>query len=231
MPQTELSKYRRTKQPLGSMAYERICRNIITLQYEPGQILDEKHLMADLGLGRTPIREALLRLSCEGWIEMQPNRGAVVPSITLQGTRAMFEAMKILETGVASLAIQQNPSPYVAQLESASDQVKAAVAAGEIPDLVEANHLFHFCFAQCARNEYLIRAMTEISNMAKRLAYLSYSNDLEMDRPLQTHYDSVVTEHETIIHCLKVKNETLLKEIVIRHINTFQHRIVAYMMA
>lgn len=231
MPPSALKRLPTPKQPLGSLAYERICRKIITLHYEPGRFLDEKQLMTDLRLGRTPIREALLRLSCEGWIELRPNRGAVVPPITLQGTRAMFEAMKILETGIAVLAIQQNPALQMRSLASANDRVRTAVAAEDIPGLVEANHQFHFHLAQCARNAYLIRAMTEISNMAKRLAYLSYANDLELDRPLQAHYESVVTEHETIIHCLEDKNESLLKKTIVRHIQTFQQRIVAYMMA
>jgi DNA-binding GntR family transcriptional regulator len=231
MLKTAPTKSRPPKQPLGAMAYERICRSIITLEYEPGRILDEKQLMADLGLGRTPIREALLRLAGEGWIEMQPNKGAIVPPITLQGTRAMFEAMKILELGVTTLAVQQNLSSQLVSLQSASDDVKTAVMAGDILALVETNHLFHLRYAQCAKNEYLLRAVTEIRNQAKRLAYLSYANDLEMDRPLKAHYDSVVTEHETIIRCLAEKNKPLLQDIIVRHISTFQQRIVAFMMA
>lgn len=216
-------------QPLGAMAYEAICRNIITLKFRPGQTLDEKQLMADLGIGRTPIRESLLRLAGDGWIELQPNKGAIVPPITLQSTRALFEAMRILEVGIAGLAVYQNITSLIGLMEAASKDVKAAMEAGDVLGLVEANHDFHMDFAQCSNNEYLIRAVSEVRNQAKRLAYLSYSSEIEPERSLQLHYESVVNEHEEFMNCLKAKDEPRLKEMVIQHIATFQQRIIRYM--
>jgi GntR family transcriptional regulator, rspAB operon transcriptional repressor len=218
-----------SRQPLGVTAYELICRKIITLGYKPGAILDEKLLMADLDLGRTPIREAILRLAGEGWIETQPNRGAMVPPITIQGTKAVFEAMRILEQGVAGLAVNQNIDEQLTAMRAANALVKKAIAGNDILPLVDANHLFHLAYAECARNEFLLRACLEVRNQAKRLAYLSYANDMGMNRSLQGHYEAVVHEHETIIACLAEKNETSLKEILAQHINAFQGRIVAYM--
>jgi DNA-binding GntR family transcriptional regulator len=217
------------RQPLGVAAYEQICRKIITLAYKPGAVLDEKQLMADLEFGRTPIREAILRLAGEGWIETQPNRGAMVPPITIQGTKAVFEAMRILELGVAGLAVNQNIDEQLAAMRAASHLVKKTINSNDILLLVDANHLFHLAYAECANNEFLVRACLEVRNQAKRLAYLSYANDLGMNRSLQKHYETVVSEHETIITCLHDKNEALLKETIIQHINAFQGRILAYM--
>jgi DNA-binding GntR family transcriptional regulator len=217
------------KQPLAVTAYEQICRKIIILEYKPGQVLDEKELMADLGLGRTPIREALLRLAGEGWVESQPNRGAIVPSITLQGTKAIFEAMKILEVGVADLVICQNTSTLLQQMTTANAEVQSATEARNILRLVETNHAFHLCFAHYSQNKYLIRSINEVMNKAKRLAYLSYANEIALERSLQQHYASVVQEHENIIECLRKRDEIELKETIIQHINTFQQRIIHYM--
>ena len=217
------------KQPLGLIAYEQICRKIITLDYEPGQILEEKQLMEDLGLGRTPIREALLRLAGERMVESQPGRGIIVPPITLQGTKAVFEAMKILELGIVSLAVCQNTNPLLPQMATASDAVTAAIEARDMLGLVEANHTFHMYFARCSHNEYLVRAVSEVRNEAKRLSYLSYANEIESANSLQTHYESVIREHEEIITHLRERNETELNETLLKHINTFQQRIIHYM--
>ena len=217
------------KQPLGAMAYEAICRKIITLEFRPGLILDEKQLMADLGIGRTPIRESLLRLAGDGWIELQPNKGAAVPPITLQSARALFEAMRILEVGIAGLSVYQNTTSLMALMQVANERVKVAMEAGDVLGLVEANHDFHINFARCSKNEYLIRAVSEVRNQAKRLAYLSYSSELEPERSLHVHYDSVVTEHEEFMNCLKAKDEPRIKEMVVQHIDTFQQRIISYM--
>ncbi len=218
-----------TRQPLGIEAYEQICRKIITLSYKPGTILDEKRLVADLALGRTPIREALLRLAGEGWIETLPNRGAMVPPITIQGTKAVFEAMRLLELGVASLAVNQNIDEQLSAMRNANQLVKDTIDTGDILRLVDANHVFHLAYASCAKNTFLARACLEVRNQAKRLSYLSYTNEIDMNRSLQGHYQTVVSEHETIISSLIDKNEVRLKELINQHINTFQGRILAYM--
>jgi DNA-binding GntR family transcriptional regulator len=220
---------RQDRRPLGTLAYEQICRRIITLAYKPGTLLDEKLLMADLSLGRTPIREAILRLAGEGWLETQPNRGAMVPPITIQGTKAVFEAMRILEQGVASLAVNQNIDEQLAAMTAANQLVKDAMHGSDILQLVDANHLFHRALAACAKNEFLARACLDVRNQAKRLAYLSYANEIDMNRSLQGHYENVVSEHEAIIACLIAKDEAQLQVIISRHINAFQARIVAYM--
>jgi GntR family transcriptional regulator, rspAB operon transcriptional repressor len=218
-----------TRQPLGVAAYEQICRKIITLAYKPGAVLDEKQLMADLEFGRTPIREALLRLAGEGWIETQPNRAAMVPPITIQGTKAVFEAMKILELGVAGLAFNQNIDEQLAAMGTANARVKETINSNDILGLVVANHDFHLAYAECAGNAFLTRACHEVRSLAKRLAYLSYASDIGMNRSLHGHYRAVVDEHEKIIACLMNKDEAALKEIIVQHINAFQGRIIAYM--
>lgn len=217
------------RQPLGLEAYEQICRGIITLAYQPGTMLDEKQLMAELQLGRTPIREAILRLAGEGWLETQPNRGAMVPPITLQKARAVFEAMRVLELGVAALAVSQKIDEQLEAMRAADDEVRAAIAAGDILGLVDANHTFHAAYAECAKNEFLSRACLEVRNQAKRLSYLSYANEIDRNRSLHGHYQAVIDEHQTIIDCLVKRDEARLKEIITSHINAFQGRIVAYM--
>lgn len=217
------------RQPLGLEAYEQICRGIITLAYQPGTMLDEKQLMAELHLGRTPIREAILRLAGEGWIETQPNRGAMVPPITLQKARAVFEAMRVLEMGVAALAVSQKIDEQLVAMRAIGDEVAAAIAANDILGLVDANHTFHIAYAECAKNEFLSRACLEVRNQAKRLSYLSYANEIDRNRSLHGHYQAVIDEHQAIIDCLTTRDEARLKETITSHINAFQGRIVAYM--
>ena len=81
-----------TKQPLAVTAYQLIYRNIMTLKYEPGQRLEEKQLVEQLGIGRTPIREALMHLSADFMVESQHNKGFIVRPITLQNTSSVHRA-------------------------------------------------------------------------------------------------------------------------------------------
>jgi len=180
-----------TKQPLAVTAYNKIFQKIISLEYQPGQSLEENQLVEHLGIGRTPVREALLRLAGEKMVESQPQKGVIVRPITLQNTKATFEAMKIME-----------------QMTAANEEVKSAVKTMDVLSLVKTNHVFHMHFAQCSYNEYLIRAVTEIRSEAKRLSFLSYANEIDPDRSLQIHYQSVITEHEKIITYLSMKRSS-----------------------
>lgn len=218
-----------SRQPLGIAAYEKIYKKIVTLDFEPGQRLEEKQLIDHLGMGRTPIREALLRLVGENMVESQSGRGYIVRPITLQNIKAAFEMMKILETGVAGLAVRQNITPFIEKMEAAGEAVKAAVRDGNPLRLVEANHDFHQAYAGCSHNEYLVRGITQIRSEAKRLSYLSYANEVDPGISLTDHYKAVIQEHDKIISCLREKKEDLLKETVLEHIKAFQRRIILFM--
>jgi DNA-binding GntR family transcriptional regulator len=153
----------------------------------------------------------------------------MVRPITIQNTKATFEAMKIMELGVVSLAVRQDPTPFLARMAEANEKIRSQVKTMDVLSLVETNHVFHMNFAYCSYNEYLIRAVTEIRSEAKRLSYLSYANEVDPDRSLQIHYESVIREHEEIITLLRDRNETILKETVGNHIRAFQKRIILYM--
>ncbi len=219
------------RQPLGLAAYEKIQQKIITLDYKPGQSLEEKQLMEELEMGRTPIREALLRLAGEGVVESKPSKGFIVRSITLENTRAVFEAMKILEKGAAQVAVRQDVTAHLLRMKEANNAVKEAVAKMDPLRLVDANHEFHMCFAQCTFNSYLIRYIGEVRTEAKRLSYLSYANEIEPHRSLAAHYESVLKEHEKIIELLKNREENALIEVLLEHIHAFQRRILLFMSA
>ena len=217
------------KQPLGAVAYREIYRRIMTLDFEPGQRLEEKRLMALLGIGRTPIREALMHLSDDFMVESHPKAGVIVRPITIQNTRATFAALKVLEAGVAELAMRQEISAMLSELEAANQAVKAAITRMEIIELVEANSRFHHVYARCSFNEYLVNCLHKVRCETNRLAYLSYGNEIDPDRSLQTHYQSVVREHDTIIETLKKRDENRLKKTIHQHVGTFQERIIRYM--
>jgi len=217
------------KKPLGVAAYEKIYRKIISLKYQPGQRLEENHLVKELGIGRTPIREALLNLSADMMVESQPNKGFVVSPITLQKTKAAFAALKILELGVASLAIQQDVTHYLSQMEIANQSLKDSMKKMDILRLVEFNRTFHSYFARCSNNEYLIQGLHKVRCETNRLAYLSYGNEIDPCNTLHDHYKSVISEHNDIIAYIKKRDETGLKETICRHIKTFQKRVIHYM--
>lgn len=217
------------KQPLAVTAYETIVRKIICLEYQPSQHLEENQLVEELGIGRTPVREALVRLQSENMIESHPNKGVIVRPITLQNTKAMFESMHIFEFGVVDVAMVKDCTNFIKRMRLSNEAVKNAVLSNNVFDLVQANHEFHMNFARCSQNEFLIRAVHDVRKEAKRLSYLSYNNIIDPQRPLELHYQSVVQEHDQIIDGLARKDEAGLKQLLQEHIETFRQRIITFM--
>ncbi len=217
------------KQPLAVIAYETIVKKIICLEYQPGQLLEENQLVEDLGIGRTPIRESIVRLHSEKMVESHPKKGVIVRPITLQNTKAMFESMLVFEFGVIDVAITKDSSSLIKKMVESNKAVKKAIISNKVFDLVEANHEFHIYFAECSQNEFLIRAVNDVRKEAKRLSYLSYDNIIDPERPLETHYQSVVQEHDQIIDSLAAKDGLKLKQLFKEHIDTFRQRIILFM--
>jgi len=218
-----------SKQPLAVTAYQTIIRRIICLEYPPSQHLEETHLVEDLGIGRTPIREALVRLQSEKMVESHPNRGVVVRPITLQNTKAMFESMHIFEFGVVDIAMQKDCTTAIKLMRKSNESVKKAIQSNSMFRLVEANHEFHMSFAQSSQNEFLIRGVEDVRKEAKRLSYLFYNNAIDPHRPLDVHFESVVEEHNLMVETLAQKEGDRLKALLKEHIDTFRQRIILFM--
>ncbi len=215
--------------PLAVTAYGRIYRKIITLEYEPGRRLEEKALMEELGLGRTPIREALAWLATDFMVQAHPGKGYEVRPITLQNTKAAFAALRILELGVAELAVRQDVTEFLPAMADANRAVADAVRRGDVLGLVDANNRFHHAFSLCSRNDYLVSALHKIRCETNRLAYLSFNNEIDPLRSLSDHYRSVVDHHDRVIRCVADRDGEELARVVTVHVEAFQKRIVLYL--
>ena len=217
------------RRSLGLAAYQAIYAKIVSLQYAPGQHLEEASLVEDLHIGRTPIREALQRLEADLLLESQPGKGFVVRPLTLQNTRAAFTALNILELGVASLAVRQRTTRLLEEMLTANQHVAEAVAEMDIFRLVQANSAFHDAYARCSDNIYLVQGLQKVRCETNRLAYLSFGNEIDPGRTLQEHYTSVIDQHNQIVDAMRSRDEDGLKAVIRDHIEIFKKRIIHYL--
>ncbi len=225
----KLNKTSPHKLPLAEQAYQRLFKEIATTKLAPGTHLDEKDLVQNLGIGRTPIREALLRLSSEHLIENVPNKGFSVQPITLQNTKAIFQALWFFEKAVIDLAVNQDLAEILAEMARVNQDLGRAIEADDPWELVKLNNQFHMAFARCSKNEYIVSALRNVRFGSARLAYLSYSDAGSQENNLAQHYQAVVGEHQRIIDALGGRDKETLCAIIQKHLQTFQQRIVSYL--
>ena len=150
----------------ASVAYERLRRMIVELELPPGTALTEPALVEHLGIGRTPVREALRRLADERLLVIFPRRGMVVAHLGLAEVQQLFEARFAVEGRLAALASERATRGDDADLSRLNGVVHAAQDEGSFAAFLEADRGLHRGIARLARNAFL-------ADMAERLLNLN----------------------------------------------------------
>lgn len=151
-------------QSLAERAYQQIKEWILEMRYKPGDVLSETELTAELGMSRTPIREALRWLRHDGLLQWIPGKGSVVYGASLHDIEEIFDIKESLEGTVARLAARHRPKEAVVGLEAAVQAMRDAVEREDHEAWRQADAAFHqhlFAAAGNKRAEQIIRNLNE----------------------------------------------------------------------
>ena len=154
---------------LSKMVAEQIRGQILAGKLRPGERLVEDRLSAELGVSRVPVREALLGLSVEGLVKLEPRRGASVVEISPETVQELVEVRALLEGLNARLAARRHDPAIVAELSDALRRGNAAAVSGSAGELVQLNAEFHDLLAVASRNAVLsgiMRSLRERTSLA-----------------------------------------------------------------
>jgi DNA-binding GntR family transcriptional regulator len=216
-------------QYLSEAAYRNIYKKIVTLEYGPGKILNEKQLIEELGLGRTPIREAVRSLASNGIVELHPSKAILVRPITIQNTKALFSAMDILEQSIARNIFLHDLGKELKLMKNAQEVMKRSVKEKKLFEILMANHVFHMAFYHASRNEYLIYGLKRVRFEAERLGFISFSVEIFKDQPVEELYQILIADHQEIMDLLSQRDFSRLQEAIFKHNRTFRKRILEYL--
>jgi len=222
-----LKKERKGYQTLR--VYEEIKRRIITLNLKPGEVLEEKKLGAELGVGRTPVREALLLLKNENLIESQPNKTAYVKEMNLKNIKDLFESLTNIEKLTGCLAAQRITPEELKEIEKTEEDLNKALSRRDFWEIESKNQRFHQMIAKASDNEYLISIHKNLRTQAERISYLAISREWENGPALNEHLEKIKEHHEAIVRCLRERDFESMEKLSIEHVKLFQNRIMLYL--
>jgi len=203
---------------LSQRAYEQIRRKIVDLELPPGSILDEGHLQSELNLGRTPIREALLRLSMERLVTIVPRRGIFVAEIGISDLQQIFEVRILLEQTAARLAARRGNKTQWERMEQLLSLVDQG--SGDDPEIgLTIDEGFHQIMYEAANNRLLQDYLTTLYALSRRLwRFMSVS---------QIDLYSRLEELQPVVVALKEADSDLAGDLVEAHIRSYQEYIQA----
>lgn len=177
---------------LTDSAYAEIEELIVTLQLPPGTVLSELVLASRLGIGRTPIREALQRLSRDGLVNILPRRGVLVSDIDLRSQLRLLEVRRELERLMARRAAERASEEERGQFsEIAAGMYRASDNEDDI-SFMRLDQQFNTLVSLAARNEFASRSMGLMHGLSRRFWYQHYRE--AADLPLCARLHAAVAE-------------------------------------
>lgn len=185
-------------------AYQALRRRIISLSLRPGSALDEAALAAELGLSRTPIHEALVRLAAESLVVLLPNRGASVAGMEWDQIREFMEAFDLEQRVVTRWAALRRTAGQLVEIEGECAVFERHAAANDTEQMNESNWRFHTLIATACGNRLIERSYLQVLALSSRVASLAYGPEyFTSGTAHRAHMAIVLQEHRAILAAIR----------------------------
>lgn len=174
---------------LTDKAYQKLEEMITTLVLPPGMVLGEQNLVQRLGIGRTPIREALQRLVRDGLVVVMPRRGILVSDINVRTQLRLLETRRVLEHLIARLATERSTGEEREVFASIARDMREAAAAADDLAFMRLDRRFNDLIATASRNEFAVRSLESMAGLSRRFWYQHYKQAADLPLTANLHAD------------------------------------------
>ncbi|MEU6661566.1 GntR family transcriptional regulator [Streptomyces sp. NPDC046821] len=199
------------REPAADRVYDHIKRSVLERRYEGGTLLTEGELAEAVGVSRTPVREALLKLEVEGLIKLYPKKGALVLPVSAQEITDVVETRLLVEEHSARKAVPA-PASLIARLEELLDQQRTQAAAGDFAEVAITDRCFHAEIVRHGGNAILSRLYDQLRDRQLRMGVAV----------MQAHPDRIaknIAEHEEILEALRSGDADAAVAAVHKHVS------------
>jgi DNA-binding GntR family transcriptional regulator len=204
---------------VAERAYLELRDRIVTLHLPPGTVLREDELMQEMGIGRTPLREAVKRLALESLVEVQPRRGTFVTAVEAADIQNITEVRAELEAYAAELAALRLDPETRAMAEVLLHEVDELDGGGDQERLMRVDERIHRFTWEAARNPHLTQTLERYFTHSLRIWYLV------LDRvPTLGH---AVHDQTQLLEAILDRNGPHARTIMHEHVLAFQREILA----
>ena len=195
---------------------DRLRDMIVEGRLAPGMKVPEKELCLQLGVSRTPLRESLKVLACEGLILLSPNRGASVALLTRQEIIEIFPILGALEALAGALACERVAPSDIERLTSLQKEMVGHFAEDNLPAYFKCNQAVHAAILEIAGNAALRVVHNSLSLRIRRYRYAANLT--------RTRWREAIDEHQRILDALSRRNASEISRLLRMH---FEHKLTA----
>lgn len=209
--------YNESQQSLHGKVFELLENNILSGCYKPGDCLNELKLSEELGVSRTPIREAFRQLEHEGLVSYKPNRGVVVRGFSEEDVRDIYKIRLMIE-GMAARRATENITPtQLSDLKETIDLEEFYTKREDVKQLSMLDSRFHEIIYIASGSRFLIKTLKAFHHYVKRIRSISLSNP---KRANETYL-----EHKGIFEAIQSKDREMAEILTEQHIRNANDHI------
>lgn len=198
------------RRPLHEEATDRLRDLIVQGRLAPGERLNERLLTAQLGLSRTPLREAFKVLATEGLVELLPNRGAIVSHMDEVRLGETLAVMGALEALAGELACRHATDAQLNEIRALHYEMLAYHARGDLAGYFKFNQAIHLKIVKYSGNAVLYQTYRQMNGNVRRARYMA---NLSKER-----WDAAVREHDDILAALGARDVPRIKVLLSEHL-------------
>ncbi|GBF32837.1 regulator PutR [Desulfocucumis palustris] len=204
--------------PLREMVFESLREAIIQGRLKPGERLMEIQLADEMGVSRTPIREAIRKLELEGFVVMVPRKGAYVAGISVKDIVDVFEVRAALEALAAGLAAERITPDELEELERSLVVISEVSSKEDIDAIVATDTSFHELIYRASRNERLFQIVIHLKEQIQRFRTTSLSQPGRSKDALE--------EHRKMVEAISDRNAELAQSLAREHIENAEQSML-----
>lgn len=190
----------------GTVVYETLRREILDLSMEPGTLLDETELSERFKLSRSPVREALIRLSAEGLVTTLRNRSSVVASFDVTSVPSYLDAVELLYRVTTRLAAIRRTPAQLEMIRRLQKEHEAATQRDDLYETIRLNREFHGAIAEASGNAFFVDWTRSLLDQGQRVLGLYIHS-------IGDHVESnVLSDHVTIVEAIAARDADAAEE-------------------
>jgi DNA-binding GntR family transcriptional regulator len=206
---------------LRDQAYDAIKDRIITCEFKPGECINEASVSALLGLGRTPVHQAIDRLMLEEMVQVIPRKGVIVKPIILQDIMQMIDIRMINETHCARLAAVRAEDRHIQSLTNVLDRARSAIGERDIRELMMLDREFHQLLGSASRNHELAEVLRKLNERSLRFWFISFTTP--------DHHHSFQRQHEAVFDAIRRQDADAAEGAMREHIEAFRKSVARHL--
>jgi GntR family transcriptional regulator, rspAB operon transcriptional repressor len=185
-------------QTIGVRVFESLKEAIVQLRLQPGNPLSEAEVARQLGVSRQPVREAFIKLSETGFVEIRPQRGTFVKMISLRDVENLRFIRETIEVAVVRKAALEADAEGIGNLKAIVARQRTAARSGDHAGFLRLDEAFHQAIAQSVDCEHAWRVLENLKAQLDRVRYLSMPNATPMS--------TLISQHNAIIEALVTRD-------------------------